>query len=132
MKGDKFATLLNLSFQTALCGSWGWSTSTTKQKSFAPSHGQALILCQRTLAGNPSSMLTFLLFTSNLNITLPPSATPLAFELLMTGLFKFLPPRAKIVFKCPTQFFFSQKAKSATMAFYTLTKLYKLDREDLI
>ena len=32
----------------------------------------------------------------------PPRGKPRAFELLKIGLFKFPPPRAKMVFKCPT------------------------------
>ena len=39
--------------------------------------------------------------TRNFNIPPPPSPFR-AFELLKIGSFKFLPPRAKMVFKCPT------------------------------
>ena len=35
--------------------------------------------------------------------TPPPPGKPRAFELLKIGLFKFPPRRAKMVFKCPTQ-----------------------------
>ena len=38
----------------------------------------------------------------NFNIPAPLPGKPRAFELLKIGLFKFPPPRAEMVFKCPT------------------------------
>ena len=38
----------------------------------------------------------------NFDIPPPPPGKPRAFELLKIGWFKFPPPRAKMVFKCPT------------------------------
>ena len=65
--------------------------------------------------------------------TYPPlRAIPRAFDLLKIVLFEFPPPRAKIVFKCPTQFFFLQNAESACcVACYILTKLQNVDLVDL-
>ena len=51
--------------------------------------------------------------------------SPRAIELLKIGLFKFPPPGARIVFKCPIQFLL-QNAKSATVTFYPLIKLQNL------
>ena len=39
---------------------------------------------------------------STRNFNIPPPGKPRAFELLKIGSFKFPPPRAKMVFKCPT------------------------------
>ena len=39
---------------------------------------------------------------STQNFNIPSPGKPLAFELLKMGLFKFPPPRTKVVFKCPT------------------------------
>lgn len=64
--------------------------------------------------------------------TYPPlRAIPRAFDLLKIVLFEFPPPRAKIVFKCPAQFFFLQNAESACcVACYILTKLQNVDLVD--
>ena len=65
--------------------------------------------------GPAARSLVFLRLTHGINLMLmrrsnrnfnipppPPPGKPRAFELLKIGLFKFPPPRAKMVFKCPT------------------------------
>ena len=47
---------------------------------------------------------TDLIHWSIRSFSIPPRAIPRAFELLNIGSFKFPSPRAKVVFKCPTQY----------------------------